>query len=130
MPNQQQQQLSMRDALYLSEDEKETTFKYDQQLPSLPVPSVKQSVLKLLDTIKPITADDEQAYREVERKALALVEDPNVAEIQELLKKRASEHKNWLEQWWLEFAYLRSRKPLVPYSNMAAPLPIMQYWPS
>jgi carnitine O-octanoyltransferase len=125
----QQQQLPVRDSLYLSDDQNETTFKYDNQLPSLPVPSVKQSVLKLLDTIRPIAEDNEQAFREVERKALALLQDPDVNELQELLKKRASEKRNWLEEWWLEFAYLRSRKPLVPYSNMAAPLPIMQQWP-
>uniref|UniRef100_A0A6G1SJK9 Peroxisomal carnitine O-octanoyltransferase n=1 Tax=Aceria tosichella TaxID=561515 RepID=A0A6G1SJK9_9ACAR len=123
------QQLSMRDSLYLSDDNNETTFKYDNQLPSLPVPSVRQSVFKLLDTIRPITEGDEHAYKVVEQKALALLNDPDVNEVQELLKKRAAERKNWLEEWWLEFAYLRSRKPLIPYSNMAAPLPIMQYWP-
>jgi len=124
----QQSATSMRDSLYLSEDPNETTFKYDQQLPKLPVPTIQQSVFKLLDSIKPIATDD-KAYRETEQKALNFLQDPNVNELQELLKKRARNEKNWLEQWWLEFAYLRSRKPLIPYSNMAAPLPIMKYWP-
>lgn len=119
---------SVRDSLYLTDDPKETTFKYDRNLPSLPVPTIQESIFKLLGTIKPI-ALDEGAYKEIERKALNFLQDPNVNELQELLKKRAQSEKNWLEDWWLEFAYLRSRKPLIPYSNMAAPLPIMKYWP-
>lgn len=122
------ERVSMRDALYLTDNPDESTFKYDNQLPSLPVPTVQQSILKLLDTIKPI-ATDVTTFRSTEKKALDFIQDVNVNELQELLKKRAQKEKNWLESWWLEFAYLRSRKPLIPYSNMAAPLPIMKYWP-
>ena len=122
------QQKSLRDRLYLSESPEETTFKYDKQLPSLPVPTIQQSVFKLLDTIRPI-AKDESVFMETEMKALKFIQDPEVHELQELLKARASQSKNWLEDWWLEFAYLRSRKPLIPYSNMAAPLPVASYWP-
>lgn len=122
------QQNSLKDSLYISEDVNETTFKYDDQLPSLPVPEVKESINKLLETIKPI-ATDKESYDETVKKAHKFLADPNVTELQELLKTRASVNKNWLEAWWLEFAYLRSRKPLIPYSNMSAPLPIMQYWP-
>lgn len=123
-----QTQRSLRDSLYLSESIEETTFKYDNKLPSLPVPTVQQSVFKLLETIKPIVTD-EAVFKDTERKALDFIQDVNVNELQEMLKKRAATNKNWLESWWLEFAYLRSRKPLIPYSNMAAPLPIMSYWP-
>src|SRR5207249_131363 len=35
----------------------------------------------------------------------------------------------WLEEWWLEYAYLRTRQPLIPYSNMAGPLPSFDFWP-
>lgn len=125
MPAQKQ---TLRDRLYLSEDPKETTFKYDNQLPSLPIPSIEQSVAKLLDTIKPIVSDQNE-FAETQRKAREFLTDPGVKELQELLQARASKHKNWLEEWWLEFAYLRSRKPLVPYSNMSAPLPILSQWP-
>lgn len=120
---------SLRDSLYLTDDVNESTFKYDNQLPGLPVPTIKESIFKLLDTIKPV-ASDEQTYRGIERKALEFINDEGVRELQELLEKRASQNKNWLESWWLEFAYLRSRKPLIPYSNMAAPLPVMKYWPT
>lgn len=121
-------QLSLRDSLYLSDNPEETTFKYDESLPNLPLPSLEESIRKLLDTIKPI-AIDQKAYKETERKALEFLRDKDVEELQALLKKRAEGEKNWLQSWWLEFAYLRSRKPLIPYSNMAAPLPIMTYWP-
>lgn len=113
----------------MSDNPEETTFKYDENLPNLPLPSLRESVFKLLATIRPIAVDQPEAYRETERKALEFLRDPDVEELQALLKKRANEEKNWLHSWWLEFAYLRSRKPLIPYSNMAAPLPIMPYWP-
>lgn len=122
------QQTSLKDSLYLSDDINETTFKYDEQLPSLPVPELEASVAKLLDTIRPI-ANDIKLFEETSKKAQKFLKDPNVAQLQELLKVRANVHKNWLEEWWLEFAYLRSRKPLIPYSNMSAPLPVMHYWP-
>lgn len=120
--------MSLRDSLYLTENKDETTFKYDESLPSLPVPNLRESVFKLLDTIKPI-ATDPSLFRETERKALDFLQDDNVNELQRMLQDRANTKKNWLEEWWLEFAYLRSRKPLIPYSNMAAPLPITDYWP-
>lgn len=121
-------QKSLRDSLYVTDNPDETTFMYDNQLPSLPVPTLQESITKLLDTIKPIVTD-EKVYRETERKAMEFIKDPDVIELQDLLKQRARENKNWLEAWWLEFAYLRSRKPLIPYSNMAAPLPVMKAWP-
>lgn len=34
-----------------------------------------------------------------------------------------------LEKWWLEYAYLRQRSSLIPYSNMAAPLSQLDCWP-
>lgn len=120
--------ISFRDSIYLTDNPDETTFKYDKELPSLPVPTIEQTVYKLLESIKPI-ANDEFAYRQTESKALALLQDHDVNELQKLLKERASKEKNWLESWWTEFAYLRSRKPLIPYSNMSAPLPIMKEWP-
>lgn len=122
------QSVSLRDSLYLSENPNETTFMHDERLPNLPIPTIQQSIFKLLDTIKPIVTS-ELDYKETERKALELLQDPNVNELQELLKDKGKKEKNWLEEWWLEFAYLRSRKPLIPYSNMSAPLPIMSWWP-
>lgn len=121
-------QVSLRDSLYLTDNPEETTFKYDNQLPSLPVPSIEQSIRKLLDTIKPIVTDEE-TFKNTQRKASDFLQDPQVHQLQQLLEERAKHNKNWLESWWLEFAYLRSRKPLIPYSNMSAPLPIMNYWP-
>ena len=40
-------------------------------------------------------------------------------ELQKKLLQRASENKNWLEDWWRDVAYLRGRSPLIPLCNMA-----------
>lgn len=125
----------LRDQIYFSEDANETTFMFDDSLPSLPLPTLEASVQKLLDTIKPIVESggyaglNERAWVRTQRKAYAMLSDADALELQRLLELRAKERKNWLEDWWLEFAYLRSRKSLSPFSNMAAPLPLMAQWP-
>lgn len=119
--------MEARDSLYLTDDANETTFKYDDKLPSLPVPKLEQTVHKLLDTIEPIGYGNK--FELTKKRAQEFLEDANVLELQQMLEERAKTSRNWLEDWWLEFAYLRSRKPLIPFSNMAAPLPIQPFWP-
>jgi carnitine O-octanoyltransferase len=41
----------------------------------------------------------------------------------------STNHIDQLEQWWLEYAYLRGRQSLVPFSNMSAAMPPQPFWP-
>lgn len=116
------------DSIYMSRDKNETTFKYDTQIAKLPTQSLKESIDKLLVSIKPLT-ETEQQYLDVVSKASKFIRDPLILAAQEKLLKLAEDNDNWLESWWLEYAYLRSRQPLIPYSNMAAPMSRLDYWP-
>lgn len=82
-------QIRFRDSLYLSDNPDETTFKYDENLPNLPIPSLQESISKLLDSIKPIAVDQPEAYKETERKAREFLASQDVSDLQALLKERA-----------------------------------------
>lgn len=46
---------------------------------------------------------------------------------QSLLEKRAENHQNWLEEWWLNTAYLEYRDPVVIFSSPGLVLPFCKF---
>lgn len=46
---------------------------------------------------------------------------------QAILEKRAQEHLNWLEDWWLNVAYLEYRDPVVVYSSPGLVFPFRKF---
>lgn len=46
---------------------------------------------------------------------------------QNLLEKRAQDKLNWLEDWWLNTAYLEYRDPVVPFSSPGMVLPFRKF---
>lgn len=49
------------------------------------------------------------------------------AHLQNLLLERAKEERNWLDTWWRDVAYLRSRVPLIPQCNMAGTFGLFEF---
>lgn len=83
-------------------------------LPSLPVPSLRETMEKYLRSVRAFASDDEYAHAA----AVAIEFESGIgATLQSLLEERAAEQRNWLEAWWEEFIYLRPRWPLLPWSN-------------
>eukprot|EP00057_Strongylocentrotus_purpuratus_P031781 XP_785639.4 PREDICTED: peroxisomal carnitine O-octanoyltransferase [Strongylocentrotus purpuratus] len=104
----------------------ERTFQYDDDLPSLPVPKLEDTLKKYLDSVKPLTTDEE--YKETER----IVGEFGQGIGQELHKKlleRARARKNWLEEWWRDRVYLTSRTPLGVSSMYGANRTMESFWP-
>ncbi|CAG0894270.1 unnamed protein product [Darwinula stevensoni] len=100
--------------LYISTDGKKT-FQFDETLPPLPVPDLDSTLAKYLESAAPHISDSE--YEELKR----LIEDFRKGigkELQRALLKRASQHSNWLEQWWEEEVYLKMRYPVIPFNTM------------
>ena len=114
------------------------TFANQDKLPPLPVPSLKDTCDKYLQTVVPITASTLGAFNsfsgqnEMLTSRLgnpALIEKTKqyVADftkpgglgevLQSRLVQRSKEHKNWLEEWWLKYAYLAWPDPIPIYSN-------------
>eukprot|EP01125_Pyxidicula_operculata_P022539 TRINITY_DN926_c0_g1_i9.p1 TRINITY_DN926_c0_g1~~TRINITY_DN926_c0_g1_i9.p1 ORF type:complete len:572 (+),score=70.34 TRINITY_DN926_c0_g1_i9:40-1755(+) len=93
----------------------EKTFHFQSQLPDLPIPKLNESCEKYLNSLKPILSQDKF------EKSKALVNDfvkpggegetlYNL--LREYGEKQRSQRKSWLEEWWLEYGYLRGRYPL------------------
>ena len=116
--------MSVRDQLYRSATNK--TFENEPDLPSLPVPDLQSTLALYLDTVKPVVDNEEYENTEQIVKKFGSLIGPK---LQEALLQRAQKSRNWLEDWWLNYAYLQQRTPLIPYCNMAAPYPIHEYWP-
>ena len=83
------------DSLYISEQE--CTFRYDDQLPALPVPSLENTLNKYLDTVRPHVSEDEFVETE---KLVREFEQGNGKELHGRLLEYAKTKRNWLEEWW------------------------------
>ncbi|KAI9478378.1 MAG: acyltransferase ChoActase/COT/CPT [Benjaminiella poitrasii] len=91
-------------------------LRYQKNLPKLPVPQLSQTLQKYLKSVHPLlTAEEykrtEQAVKdfeapgglgqELQRRLVARAKDPNMV--------------NWMEEWWLDQAYMGYRDPVVIY---------------
>lgn len=110
--------------LFFSKGEK--TFQYDESLPPLPVPSLQQTLVKYLQSVKPLVSDDEYTN------TVKIVEEFAYGQGSELhakLLEKAKHSKNWLSQWWEDYAYLSFREPHNPLVSFSGPGPyIFQSW--
>jgi len=96
------------------------TFKYQEQLPSLPVPALEDTIKRYIRSIKPIQTDPD-AFARSEKAALDFLNSSCAEKLQRALEQRAEQcvaenrgfpHTHWLEEWWENLAYLSSRDPL------------------
>jgi len=102
------------------------TFYHDENLPSLPLPTVEQTLAKYLESCRAVLSEEDYLKTEQICKEFARNEAPV---LHSLLLKRASEQKNWLEEWWLDKVYLETRMPL-PLGNFSGPATYLEHeWP-
>uniref|UniRef100_A0A673T2N2 Peroxisomal carnitine O-octanoyltransferase n=1 Tax=Suricata suricatta TaxID=37032 RepID=A0A673T2N2_SURSU len=111
----------------LAKSTEERTFQYQDSLPSLPVPSLEESLKKYLDSVKPFANKEE--YKKTEE-IVQKFQDGIGRKLHQKLLERAKGKRNWLEEWWLNVAYLDVRLPSQLNVNFAGPAPhIEHYWP-
>ncbi|NWH71350.1 OCTC octanoyltransferase, partial [Piaya cayana] len=105
----------------------ERTFQYQDSLPSLPVPPLEESLSKYLDSVKPFLNQEE--YKRTED-IVKKFENGIGKELHQKLLERAKTRRNWLEDWWLNVAYLDLRISTQIYCNMGGAAPFIEhYWP-
>ncbi|XP_076594199.1 peroxisomal carnitine O-octanoyltransferase-like [Chaetodon auriga] len=114
-------------ANHLSESLPERTFQYQSSLPPLPVPSLETSLSKYLDAVRPFASEKEfEATVNTVRK----FQEGVGKELHQKLLQRTKTKKNWLEEWWLDTAYLESRIPSQLNVNFSGPAPYLEHcWP-
>ena len=104
------------------------TLEYEQTLPSLPVPQLKKTCEKYLESVRPCVSEKEFAITKNKVKDFCRSVGPV---LQEKLKDRASQSKNWLERWWEEETYLKPRYPIAPMINVSGPVMLCEdIWPA
>lgn len=100
-------------------DQNTNTYEFDEMLPPLPLPELKDTMQRYYDSVKPFGTAEELSNT---RKVIDEFERGIGAKLQAQLKNRASTLKNWLDEWWNKYAYHSLRLPLNPYIVMALPL--------
>ncbi|XP_039913931.1 peroxisomal carnitine O-octanoyltransferase [Hirundo rustica] len=105
----------------------ERTFQYQDSLPSLPVPPLDESLSKYLDAVKPFLNQEE--YQRTEN-IVKKFENGIGKGLHQKLLERAKMRRNWLEDWWLNVAYLDLRISTQIHCNMGGPGPYIEHcWP-
>ncbi|KAL4704063.1 hypothetical protein ACJJTC_001985 [Scirpophaga incertulas] len=95
-----------------------------QNLPRLPIPKLSDTLAKYLKSVRPHLSDKEFSN------TISLVKNFEKYEgkkLQSLLERRAEKHLNWLEDWWLNTAYLGYRDPVVVYSSPGLVFPLRKF---
>ncbi|KAI7861826.1 acyltransferase ChoActase/COT/CPT [Spinellus fusiger] len=91
-------------------------LRYQNNLPKLPVPALQTTLQKYLETVRPLLSDEDYSHT---HKAVQEFEAPGgVGEkLQERLLAKANDPSvvNWMEDWWLDQAYMGYRDPVVIY---------------
>ncbi|CAL8285078.1 unnamed protein product [Merluccius merluccius] len=89
-------------------------YSYQGSLPNLPVPTVKDTIHRYLDSVRPLT-DADQFERML---ALAREFESGVGKrLQWYLKLKSLWAANYVSDWWEEYIYLRGRSPIMVNSN-------------
>ncbi|XP_075890507.1 carnitine O-palmitoyltransferase 1, liver isoform-like isoform X2 [Nelusetta ayraudi] len=89
-------------------------YSYQGVLPNLPVPAIKDTVKRYLESVRPLL--DDTQYERVSKLA-AEFESSLGNRLQWFLKLKALWASNYVSDWWEEYVYLRGRSPLVVNSN-------------
>lgn len=89
------------------------TYKFQDQLPSLPLPSLEATRLRYLKSIKPFVQSQEEYSKHEE-----LVNDffqTQAPVLHDRLATLQSQSRNWLSKYWDDYAYLQYNDPVIPY---------------
>ncbi|XP_018418304.1 PREDICTED: carnitine O-palmitoyltransferase 1, liver isoform-like isoform X2 [Nanorana parkeri] len=92
-------------------------YSYQASLPRLPVPAVRDTMQRYLESVRPLMNDEEF------KRMTALAKDFEVKlgpKLQWYLKLKSWWASNYVSDWWEEYIYLRGRGPIMVNSNYYA----------
>lgn len=100
-----------------------TTLAHQDELPSLPLPPLRDTLARYLRSVQPLCTPEEL------KATTALVEDfgrpgGEGERLHAVLAEKASRERNWLIDWWNRAAYLAWGEPMAPQEATAfGPVP-------
>jgi carnitine O-acetyltransferase len=99
---------------YVEDKSKGAMLRFQDSLPKLPVPSLEETAVRYLKSVKAVATPEQ--YANTESAVKKFVEKEGV-QLQKKLEQHAASPnvKNWIYDWWNEGAYLAVRDPVVPY---------------
>uniref|UniRef100_A0A6Q2YEU0 carnitine O-palmitoyltransferase n=1 Tax=Esox lucius TaxID=8010 RepID=A0A6Q2YEU0_ESOLU len=89
-------------------------YSYQTSLPCLPVPPIKDTLERYLESVRPLLSDPE--FQRMTALA-AQFEETLGNRLQRYLKLKALWATNYVSDWWEEYIYLRGRGPIMVNSN-------------
>ncbi|KAI5641402.1 choline/Carnitine o-acyltransferase domain-containing protein [Phthorimaea operculella] len=89
-------------------------YSFQGSLPRLPLPSVKDTMRRYLNSVRPLL--DDENYKRVEKLAKEF-EEKVAPRLQRYLVLKSWWSSNYVSDWWEEYVYLRGRSPLMVNSN-------------
>lgn len=91
-------------------------FEDSEHLPSLPVPDLQSTLEKLKESVSSVAMNSTEYVNTL--KLIDKFGKTAGPKLNLLLNNKAKQTKNWMaNDWWLQEAYLKSRRPLVINSN-------------
>uniref|UniRef100_A0A667XQN4 carnitine O-palmitoyltransferase n=1 Tax=Myripristis murdjan TaxID=586833 RepID=A0A667XQN4_9TELE len=89
-------------------------YSYQTSLPHLPVPAIKDTLTRYLESVRPLlTGPEFERMSELANQFESTLGN----RLQRYLKLKALWATNYVSDWWEEYIYLRSRSPIMVNSN-------------
>ncbi|CAH1991282.1 unnamed protein product [Acanthoscelides obtectus] len=101
-------------------------FQNTSNLPSLPVPTLSQTIEKYVKSVTPFLNEKELENTKKLCREFSATNGIGTR-LQKLLEEKAATEENWLETWWLNTAYLQYRQPVVVYSSPGLVFPFENF---
>uniref|UniRef100_A0A667YFG3 carnitine O-palmitoyltransferase n=1 Tax=Myripristis murdjan TaxID=586833 RepID=A0A667YFG3_9TELE len=100
--------------LRLLSGRKPLLYSYQTSLPHLPVPAIKDTLTRYLESVRPLlTGPEFERMSELANQFESTLGN----RLQRYLKLKALWATNYVSDWWEEYIYLRSRSPIMVNSN-------------
>lgn len=90
------------------------TLSFDGALPTLPLPTISETVPRYLETVKPLLPADEYLTMVEHANSFLKKEGPT---LQWYLRLKWLLSPNYISDWWLKYVYLRGRESICINSN-------------
>jgi len=97
---------------------KQSTFSRQDALPSLPLPSLEQTIDRLVESAACLCKDNPTTLQRLTKEATEAKKSESLQKIHTVLAQKAAMERNWLTPIWEEMAYLRARYPLFINTNI------------